>query len=324
MRISELLIEQDLTERPMGLLKGAALGAVSKLGIGAAGDRQEIGNRANFLKRKYTEYLNANDQQATAESLIAFLNSIGYPTDAAGKIVGVETSDEQQPAADQDTDTDQPDDQSNDQQKQPAASKADSDPYEQFKSRIRQVQQPKPGANQLPDNIAKTIEPLIANLAKGDKESGSLAARKILGIADRGYDVSKIASQWAASSKAGERFLTQSVFISISKMLKEQGLYWSDLGIKLRLNESQGRVYVQLYEQDNLDDKVVDQALTAAVQDAVNTGLVKLGAKKSTKQSRGDDSEVTRVTPLDAAKEKAKVLKPSDKQELINFLDKQN
>lgn len=346
MKVTEIFESQQLNEKPMGLLKGAALGWASKFSD-AAGAKQEIGNRANFLRKKYTDYLSTNNQTATATSLIDFLNSVGYPTDAASKIVNQQqpaqgkqpatgqqgqqpAQGKQQPAAGQ---------QPAQKQKQPAANKADTDSYEKFKGQIRQVQQPKPGATPLPDNIAKGIEPLISNLAKGDKESGSLAARKILGIAGKNYDVSKLASQWAASSKAGERFLTQSVFIAISKMLQEHGLYWSDLGIKIRLDESVGvGVYISLMEEVKLNDKVIDQALTAAVQDAFDKGMlqfdkrgkVKVGSAarqqgSSTGASFGGGTlgnQSLQGNSIDEIKDMIDQLDDNGKQRVIQFLEK--
>jgi hypothetical protein len=116
---------------------------------------------------------------------------------------------------------------------------AATDPYENLKGQMRQLQ-PKPGAKPLPANFATELNSDMAKLAKGDKESGTYAANKILKFANAGYDVSKLAPTWNASSKAGERFLTQSVYRAITNMLREHGLTWDNLGLRIRLYEGAG------------------------------------------------------------------------------------
>ena len=124
----------------------------------------------------------------------------------------------------------------------PAASKAAptknaaaGDTYEKAKGDIRKVQS---GTKPLPEPMAAGISSDIAKLAKGDKESGVAAADKIMKFAQRGMDVAKLQQAWMANSKAGERFLTQSVYFEITRMLKEHGLRWSDLGLRVHLVES--------------------------------------------------------------------------------------
>jgi hypothetical protein len=86
----------------------------------------------------------------------------------------------------------------------------------------------------------------MEKLANGDKESGIYAANEILKLATDGYDVSKLTSTWNASSKAGERFLTQSVYRAITNMLREHGLTWDNLGLRIRLYEGAGNSGVLL------------------------------------------------------------------------------
>jgi hypothetical protein len=116
---------------------------------------------------------------------------------------------------------------------------AATDPYENIKGQMRQLQ-PQAGAKALPAKMAAELNNDMAKLAKGDKESGIFAANKILKFAAAGYDVSKLAPTWNASSKAGERFLTQSVYRAITNMLREHGLTWDNLGLRVRLYESAG------------------------------------------------------------------------------------
>ena len=111
---------------------------------------------------------------------------------------------------------------------------AANDTYEKSKANIRSVQG---GEKPLPANIAQGIQADLAKMAKGDKESGVFAADKIMKLAKLGMDVKDIQAKWLANSKAGERFLTQSQYFEISKMLREHGLRWSDLGLRIHLVE---------------------------------------------------------------------------------------
>ncbi len=117
------------------------------------------------------------------------------------------------------------------------ANKAASDTFEKAKGDIRKVQG---GTKPLPDQMAAGVQADIAKMAKGDKESGVAAAQKIMGFAQRGMDVAALQQAWSANAKAGERFLSQSVYRSITNMLREHGLIWSDLNLRVRIDESVG------------------------------------------------------------------------------------
>lgn len=121
--------------------------------------------------------------------------------------------------------------------KKPAApaNKAASDTFEKAKGDMRKVAG---GSKPLPDQMAQGVQSDIAKMAKGDKESGVAAAQKIMGLAQRGMDVAALQQAWNANSKAGERFLKQDVYRAITNMLREHGLIWSDLGLKVRIDES--------------------------------------------------------------------------------------
>lgn len=121
----------------------------------------------------------------------------------------------------------------------PTKNAAVSDPYENLKGQVRQLQA-KPGARALPAKMVTDLNAMMARLAKGDKDSGAYAADKIIKFATAGYDVTRLQPQWIASAKQGERFLTQSVYRQISRMLSEHGLTWASLGLKIRLDESIG------------------------------------------------------------------------------------
>lgn len=117
---------------------------------------------------------------------------------------------------------------------------ASGDTYEKAKGDIRKVQS---GAKPLPANIAQGIEADLAKLSKGDKESGVFAADKIMKLAKLGMDVKDVQAKWIANSKAGERFLTQSQYFEITKMLREHGLSWSSLGLRVYLLEGTNKYF---------------------------------------------------------------------------------
>jgi hypothetical protein len=117
------------------------------------------------------------------------------------------------------------------------ANKAASDTFEKAKGDMRKVAS---GTKPLPDQMAQAVQADIAKMAKGDKESGVAAAQKIMGFAQRGMDVAALQQAWSANAKAGERFLSQSVYRSITNMLREHGMIWSDLNLRVRIDESVG------------------------------------------------------------------------------------
>jgi|SaaInl5LU_22_DNA_1037371.scaffolds.fasta_scaffold07996_2 hypothetical protein len=117
---------------------------------------------------------------------------------------------------------------------------AAGDTFEKAKGDIRKVQG---GQKPMPPKTAATIASDLAKLAKGDKESGVAAAQKIMTFAKAGVDVSKQQQAWIGNAKAGERFLTQSVYFEISKMLKEHNLSWSDLGMRVHLLEGTNKMF---------------------------------------------------------------------------------
>jgi len=128
------------------------------------------------------------------------------------------------------------------------ANKAAADTFEKAKGDIRKVQS---GTKPLPDQMAQGVQADIAKMAKGDKESGVAAAQKIMGFAGKGMDVAALQQAWSANAKAGERFLSQSVYRSITNMLGEYGLAWKDLGISVRLVESVSEgVFIKYINRD--------------------------------------------------------------------------
>ena len=116
---------------------------------------------------------------------------------------------------------------------------AQSDSYEKAKSEIRKVQG---GQKPMPQRTADAINDALVKLSKGSKEHGVWAADKILGFAKAGVDVARQQQSWIANAKAGERFLTQSRYLELSRMLRENKLRWSDLGLRIHLVESTNKL----------------------------------------------------------------------------------
>jgi hypothetical protein len=88
MRLNEILIEQQLDERPMGILGKAVSKAKSfvpgRTGRKAQGEL-EVGKIANDLSDKFDKYLGmvGGPEGATPEIVIGFLKKNGYPTKGA-------------------------------------------------------------------------------------------------------------------------------------------------------------------------------------------------------------------------------------------------
>jgi hypothetical protein len=118
----------------------------------------------------------------------------------------------------------------------------ETDSYEKAKSLMRNLESPQ--GQPLPDKMLQQLASDIQKLSKGDKESGVYAADKIMKFAKAGRDISGIQQRWLHSAKAGERFLTQSVYRFVSNLLTEYNLTWKDLGLKIRLTESQNRKHM--------------------------------------------------------------------------------
>lgn len=82
MKITDLIVEQKLDEKPMGTLSGIGNKIASKFGSGKAMGKLDTGKIANDLKKQFDIYLGKTGQQADAQVIIDFLSSMGLPTDA--------------------------------------------------------------------------------------------------------------------------------------------------------------------------------------------------------------------------------------------------
>lgn len=334
MKLSEILTEsQNLNEAPMGMLKRGALGLASKFSSKASG-KLAAGNEANALRKDFDFWLGSTNQKASVDTLRQFLNQEGHPTDSAEQILkSLEQKSAQAapttaaPAAAgtatlTSANTTKP--------VAGTAAKANpaTDPYERFKGEVRKLQTPQPGAKPLPPEMITGVEADIAKLAKGDKESGSAAAQKLMNFAKQGYDVSKLAPKWAGSSKAGERFLTQSIFRAVDKILKEHKLSWNSLGLSTRIleNFSQGVFISMLNEDVPLTSKDIDQVMSAVAQDIMKTGgsasPPATGAAANRAQTSSPSASAPTTQPINFKQIKPLINKLSDrdKQELIDHL----
>jgi len=87
MKITDILIERKIDEAPVGMLKRAGLGIASKLGSDKAKGALDTAGMANGLKKAYNYYLGQTGQKPNSDSIVAFLQSNGLPTDAAEKAI---------------------------------------------------------------------------------------------------------------------------------------------------------------------------------------------------------------------------------------------
>jgi len=102
MKIHDLLTEQRLDEKPMGMLKSLGNKAMAALGSGKAQGRIESGTMANQLRKQFDVYIGKTGQDATTTAVIEFLKSKGLPTGAASQAMGIQGG-EQEPAGDDQT-----------------------------------------------------------------------------------------------------------------------------------------------------------------------------------------------------------------------------
>lgn len=114
---------------------------------------------------------------------------------------------------------------------------AGADPFEKYKSELRQLAGIK-GTKTIPPKFIDALRGDLVKLTKGDKESGTFAANKIIKFAKAGYNMEKPIDAWLNAAKAGERFLTMTEYHELSEVLQEYGLTWADVGIVTRLDET--------------------------------------------------------------------------------------
>jgi len=82
MKITDLIVEQKLDEKPMGALAGLGNKIASKFGSGKATGKLDTGKIANDLRKQFDIYLGKTGEPAEPQAIIDFLSSMGLPTDA--------------------------------------------------------------------------------------------------------------------------------------------------------------------------------------------------------------------------------------------------
>lgn len=88
MKITEIAVlnESSVQEAPQGMLKRAGLGIMKKFGSAGAAGKLETGKIANQLKKAYQQHLGKTGRPSSAEELMSFLQSMGYPTQGVEKL----------------------------------------------------------------------------------------------------------------------------------------------------------------------------------------------------------------------------------------------
>ena len=99
MKIAEIAVlnESSVQEAPQGMLKRAGLGIMKKFGSAGAAGKLETGKIANQLKKAYQQHLGKTGRPSSAQELMAFLKSNGYPTQGVEKLAKQLTAPNQAP-----------------------------------------------------------------------------------------------------------------------------------------------------------------------------------------------------------------------------------
>lgn len=90
MKLYELLTEskaKKIDEAPMGMFKTLGNKAMAKMGNARAGGKVGTGSLANQLHKEFQHYLGSSGEDATKRSILAFLKSKKYPTQAAATAI---------------------------------------------------------------------------------------------------------------------------------------------------------------------------------------------------------------------------------------------
>lgn len=88
MKITDIITESKIVnEAPVGMLKRAGLGIASKLGSTRAAGALDTAEVANNLKKAFSRFLGQTGQKPNSDSIIAFLQRNGLPTDGAEKAI---------------------------------------------------------------------------------------------------------------------------------------------------------------------------------------------------------------------------------------------
>lgn len=98
MRINQLLNEQRLDEKPMGILSKAGNTIMSKFGSGKASGKLATGDIANKMHKEYETYLGQTGEEPSNDNILAFLKFKKYPTINVAKYLSSPEAADQAPA----------------------------------------------------------------------------------------------------------------------------------------------------------------------------------------------------------------------------------
>ena len=82
MKITDLIVEKQITEKPMGALASIGNKIASKFGSDKAVGRLDTGKIANELRKQFDIYLGKTGEPLEPKTIIDFLSSMGLPTSA--------------------------------------------------------------------------------------------------------------------------------------------------------------------------------------------------------------------------------------------------
>lgn len=126
---------------------------------------------------------------------------------------------------------------------------AEKDPYNVYKSQMRDLAKSATTGKKLPTQLstklANELRQDLPRISKGDKDMAATVAQKIMKYAKAGYDLQPAVRSWLTSVQKAEKMLPESDYRMLSELLEEHGLTWGDLGITVRIDESQsGMVFI--------------------------------------------------------------------------------
>lgn len=265
MRVNDIT-EQQLDEIPAGgigqAMKGTASRFLNRLPSQAAKSKAaniaaqaDVGETANLLHRDFNAYLgqqNKKMKQATGEDLAEFLKikkhktQQNIPQGVLQKqqldqlLMAIAREAVSNPEASDDAPAKKKKKKKRSSNRNNDTSKQNQDDIQVAKKKVRNVEG---GDRQMTRKMRRELDDSLRKFANGDENHGIHAAKKILKFANAGVDVSNVQQQWVASSKAHQRVLNQSVYYEITQMLKENGLSWRDIGLKIELAEDTNQYF---------------------------------------------------------------------------------
>lgn len=282
MRITDVLVETSaktesrVDEKPMGFLSKLGNKALSKLGSGRAAGRLSTGDLANKIHKEYDTYLGKTGQEPSKESVMAFLQFKGYPTQGAEKILNSPEAQNQaptgplgkgSPGAKKSSTNPQPQGRIEPKVDEPAAAggadprdtngdgKVDSTEKSIARNQTK-VSMTGPGGEKIPTGVPSTSDPLAA-------------IRKNAGLppaADKAAPAAEVPGAPPADDKKA------AVKARIDQMKKDKAS-GGGFGGFVKGAKAKGLVTAGMYEATAISSSIVDKALLKAAQDAERMGI---------------------------------------------------